>query len=186
MRTPRRVVLNLVFISAAYLTGPTAAEAGIRSIKSRYLVELMDSFVLPESTTQLAGYPVITQFKHVFHGFTTELNQREVLDIARLSEVKKVHPLQKFKPHAVQTNPRWNLDMLDQTSKRYDKTYSYRASGKGVVVYTVDSGIDFNHPEFEGRARAGIDVSSERNTPLENVDGFGHGTHIAGLIGSKT
>ncbi len=186
MRTPRRVFLNLVSLSAACLTSLTPAEAGIGSVKSRYLVELKDSIVLPESTTQLAGYPVITQFKHVFHGFTTELNQREVLEIARLSEVKKVHPLQKFKPHAVQTNPRWNLDMLDQTSKRYDKTYSYRASGKGVVVYTVDSGIDFNHPEFEGRARAGIDVSSERNTPLENVDGFGHGTHIAGLIGSKT
>lgn len=186
MSTTRRTILNLVLLITPFFIDKTIAEGGSGSVKSRYLVELKDEYLLPEMATQLASYPVITKYKHVFHGFMSELNQREVLEIAKLSEVKKVYPLRQFKPHAVQSNPRWNIDMLDQTSKRYDKTYSYRNSGKGVVVYTVDSGIDFNHPEFEGRARAGIDVSSERNTALENIDGFGHGTHIAGLIGSKT
>jgi subtilisin family serine protease len=159
---------------------------GLDSIKSRYLIELRENYTLQDTESHFSAYPIITRYRHIFNGFLSELKPNEVKQLAILDGVKKIHSTHQFKPHAVQTDPHWNIDMLDQTSKRYDKTYSYRASGKGIVVYTVDSGIFAAHPEFEGRVRAGIDVSSERNTEFENVDGFGHGTHVAGLIGSKT
>ena len=45
-----------------------------------------------------------------------------------------------------------------------------------VTVGIVDKGVDFTHPEFEGRARALPEYP--RNVPAE------HGTHVAGLIGA--
>ena len=55
------------------------------------------------------------------------------------------------------------------------------AGGEGVDVYIVDTGININHAEFEGRASWGTTI------PQNDVDedGNGHGTHCAGTIGSR-
>jgi len=53
--------------------------------------------------------------------------------------------------------------------------------GEGVDVYIVDTGININHVEFEGRASWG------KTIPQNDVDedGNGHGTHCAGTVGSR-
>lgn len=53
--------------------------------------------------------------------------------------------------------------------------------GEGVDVYVVDTGINIQHVEFEGRASWG------KTIPLNDVDedGNGHGTHCAGTIASR-
>ncbi|SMN22955.1 similar to Saccharomyces cerevisiae YEL060C PRB1 Vacuolar proteinase B (yscB), a serine protease of the subtilisin family [Maudiozyma saulgeensis] len=54
-------------------------------------------------------------------------------------------------------------------------------AGNGVDAYVIDTGININHNEFEGRATWG------KTIPLndEDIDGNGHGTHCAGTIASK-
>lgn len=54
-------------------------------------------------------------------------------------------------------------------------------NGKGVFVYIIDTGINKEHPEFEGRAIFGADFTSEGDGDRNN-----HGTHVAGVVGSKT
>eukprot|EP00741_Cyanophora_paradoxa_P015499 tig00020902_g14962.t1 len=83
-----------------------------------------------------------------------------------------------------QSSPPWNLDRIDQDawSSGGDRKYSYSASGCGVNVYVIDSGIFTEHPEFEGRARNIIDATGENFFG----DCSGHGTHVAGTIGSRT
>ncbi|AOA60668.1 Putative subtilisin-family protease [Komagataella phaffii CBS 7435] len=54
-------------------------------------------------------------------------------------------------------------------------------TGEGVNVYVIDTGIRVNLDEFEGRASFGADF-----TGTGKDDSVGHGTHVAGLIGSKT
>ncbi|CAG8619156.1 9840_t:CDS:2, partial [Cetraspora pellucida] len=77
----------------------------------------------------------------------------------------------------------WGLDRIDQRSPLLSKTYSYpESAGYGVDVYVVDTGIDIDHPEFEGRASWGI-TTTKRNT---DKDENGHGTFVAGIIGGKT
>lgn len=64
-------------------------------------------------------------------------------------------------------------------------TFLYRypsSAGEGVTVYIIDTGIDVKHEEFEGRAKWGITIPEME----EDVDGNGHGTHCAGIVGSKS
>lgn len=60
--------------------------------------------------------------------------------------------------------------------------YEYDSEGgDGVDVYVIDTGINVNHVEFEGRAAWGYTV------PQNDVDedGNGHGSHCAGTIASR-
>jgi len=64
-------------------------------------------------------------------------------------------------------------------------------TGKGVNVYVMDSGVRVSHVEFQGRAIPTLDaysrppkVCSSSSTTCA-ADNRGHGTHVAGTVGSK-
>ncbi|KAJ3075664.1 hypothetical protein HK102_005551 [Quaeritorhiza haematococci] len=72
----------------------------------------------------------------------------------------------------------WGLKKISQSNK-----YLYPSNGgRDVDVYVVDGGIDIDHPEFEGRVSNG--VSFVAGGSFEDLRG--HGTHVAGIIASKT
>lgn len=65
------------------------------------------------------------------------------------------------------------------------------ATGKGVRVAVIDSGVDAGHPALEGcvEVDAGIEVTVEADGgtvdhPGPHPDAFGHGTAVAGIIHS--
>jgi subtilisin family serine protease len=55
------------------------------------------------------------------------------------------------------------------------------ATGRGVSIAIIDSGIDANHPDLRGRVRIARNLVSEH--PLAR-DGEVHGTAVAGIIAS--
>ena len=75
----------------------------------------------------------------------------------------------------------WGLDRIDQRALPLSATYSYTPTGAGVHVYIIDTGIWTLHPEFGGRADNVYDVIG-----LAGEDCNGHGTHVAGIVGSAT
>ena len=82
----------------------------------------------------------------------------------------------------------WHLDRLDQESLPLDKTYTVNnLTGENIDVYILDSGIHYEHADFNGRALYPgcdpIDKLHHQNQTGRNCEG--HGTHVAVLVGGN-
>jgi subtilisin family serine protease len=78
----------------------------------------------------------------------------------------------------------WNLDILDQRARPLNGRFTTKATGKGVHVYVIDTGMDISHKEFGGRAHRGADfVGPKDSGDCFSEEGVGHGTFVAGVIG---
>jgi subtilisin family serine protease len=64
-----------------------------------------------------------------------------------------------------------------------DNIEGYAAGGSAVVVGSIDTGVDMDHPEFTGRLIAGKDWYNNDNNP---EDENGHGTHTSGTMAGST
>ncbi|KAI6649236.1 Proteinase T-like [Oopsacas minuta] len=84
---------------------------------------------------------------------------------------------------------RYNLDMIDQGCYECNNgRYEPEATGEGVDIYILDTGIRFDHSEFGNRASyGGYDaVDDFQNQNQQGVDCHGHGTHCAGIAAGIT
>jgi serine protease len=59
------------------------------------------------------------------------------------------------------------------------------ANGGDVEVGSIDTGVDFSHPEFTGRLIAGTDWLDTKTGPDDTPD-EGHGTHTTGTMAGST
>jgi len=89
--------------------------------------------------------------------------------------------IKKFDSCNVQGNAVWGLDRIAEEDVDLDGTYIYPEEESSVDAYIVDTGIQINHVEFQGRAVWGANFIDDIDT-----DCNGHGTHVAGTIGSAT
>lgn len=77
---------------------------------------------------------------------------------------------------ACQRNAPWHLSSVN--GKRLpDAKYSYDNVQAETTVYVVDTWVDTEHPDFQGRA--------SRGPAFESGSGS-HGTHVAGLVASSS
>ena len=75
----------------------------------------------------------------------------------------------------------WGLVRTSYSNRpAYGSTpYLYENEGSDVDIYVLDTGIDFEHVDFNGRAVPGmISYAHKEEGPL---DYKGHGTHVAGI-----
>src|SRR3989442_14521982 len=78
----------------------------------------------------------------------------------------------------------WGLDRIDQTALPLSGTYTWTSTAAGVHAYIIDTGIWTMHPDFGGPADEVYDVASVLG--INGQDCNGHGTHVAGTVGSAT
>lgn len=67
-----------------------------------------------------------------------------------------------------------------------------QATGAGITVAVIDTGVDASHPDLEGRVLAGAIVKADETTgepvlvpaTVEETsdDWYGHGSHVAGIV----
>ncbi|KAF3917594.1 Cerevisin [Arthrobotrys entomopaga] len=156
----------------------------------------------------------IKTFGQTIRGATMLLNQTEQVRISKLPYISSIDKNTKARivtsPHhenitrantpqlrrrgtVRENNSTWGLQRISSTGKvdlkdrdDMDMVYKYRYDdqfdiGTGVDAYVVDTGIDVRHVDFGGRAKVIFSAFDGDMT-----DGQGHGTHLSGIIGSKT
>ena len=64
-----------------------------------------------------------------------------------------------------------------------DNIENYAAGGSDVVIGSIDTGVDMDHPEFAGRLLPGRDWYNKDNNP---EDDDGHGSHTTGTMAGST
>lgn len=116
-----------------------------------------------------------------------DLNTAKIVDDdENVKSIKEAHyvPMNSL---IEQQNAPWSLASLSQpsSSEAPSKQQSYiydETAGEGTWAYVLDTGIDLNHDEFEGRAISGFECELCHKAKLKHD----HGTSVAGVIGSKT
>jgi len=73
----------------------------------------------------------------------------------------------------------WGLVRTSQIELNINGKYSYEDDGGGAYAFVLDTGIYWQHNDFNGRASWGANFVNDG----DNNDKNGHGTHCAGTIG---
>lgn len=157
-------------------------------IPGQYIVVFRKDVRDPKSVAKALASKHGAKLKHTYEaalkGMAVELSDTAAAALRQDPAVEYVEQNQVVRVIAepiVQPGATAGLDRIDQRFLPLSGTYSYSADGAGVWVYIIDTGINFGHQDFGGRAFLGIDASWSGTT--DGVDCNGHGTHVAGTIG---
>ncbi|KAG9503789.1 hypothetical protein J7337_003746 [Fusarium musae] len=139
---------------AASLIVPRGADRA----ESKHVVVMKTEAVAQAVASTVARIVSTTDYTYsnLFNGFSASLTKSELKDLLN--------------------DPNVDFIEKDHTTYTYDES-----AGQGTCTYVLDTGIEVDHPEFEGRARF-----VQNFVDNADLDANGHGTHIAGSIGSKT
>lgn len=72
----------------------------------------------------------------------------------------------------------WNLPQISA-----ERGWDLTKGSSEIIVAVIDTGVQTDHPDLEGRLVEGINIISPSSPPEDDV---GHGTHVAGIISAQT
>jgi subtilisin family serine protease len=150
-----------------------AARSG--GIDGAYIVVVKEG-ADPRSVAAVAGVNPHYVYTAALHGFAGELNAGQLNALQHNPNVDYIEQDGIATIATTQSGATWGLDRIDQRNRPLSGTYTYTTTASNVTAYIIDTGLQANHPQFGGRA-AMVYGAADCN---------GHGTHVAGTIGSST
>eukprot|EP00160_Parvularia_atlantis_P016337 Unigene5138_Nuclearia_a/m.15772 Unigene5138_Nuclearia_a/g.15772 ORF Unigene5138_Nuclearia_a/g.15772 Unigene5138_Nuclearia_a/m.15772 type:complete len:420 (-) Unigene5138_Nuclearia_a:83-1342(-) len=151
---------------------PGGDQPRVRAVYRRaingYALQCSDSFLL--AVRARGEREVLRVEPDVFVGFDGDAPARP--DAAPTPDAADVDRTEQRNP------PSWGLDRIDQALQPLDQLFRYPdVAGADVDVYSLDTGVDVEHPDFGGRAVWGKTIVAGS----ADADGNGHGTSTAAI-----
>lgn len=161
----------------------TVSSTETRTVTDRELLREYQLEVVEEDTESESNATVVT-------GILTydEYVARDDVDLSLTDTYRKA---------VSNMNSRINPDYADRISESYGKTleavgapvaWSRGYTGKGSTIAILDSGIDLDHSEFQGRILDTGCFTTMCENGYETIDDGNrksHGTHVAGIAGAS-
>jgi subtilisin family serine protease len=180
-------------VSRGQTSAPLLGTSNPDAIPGQYIVVFSDGAAADLSSQSASGLisslgldPQGVQVQQVYgaalNGFAAKLSTQNLAKLQADKRVKYIEQDAKMHMSATQTGATWGLDRVDQRNLPLDGSYTYTSTASGVKVYIIDTGINTAHTNFGGRAIWGTNTTGDGN----NSDCQGHGTHVAGTVGSAT
>ncbi|EGX92981.1 oryzin precursor [Cordyceps militaris CM01] len=181
------VLLSILPLAAAVPTAKRSEPAplliprgvGANSlIAGEYLVKFKEGSALAAVEEAMKQLPNGSGeiFSEVFKGFSGQFDDAT---LSLLRDHPDNHLMTAFS--GISQNPSaWGLSRISHKDPGTSDYLYDSSAGAGTCSYVVDSGIDASHSDFDGRA----ELIKTFFGP--NKDNCGHGTHVAGIIGSTT
>ncbi|MHA0041963.1 S8 family peptidase [Deinococcus sp. PEB2-63] len=180
-------------VSRGQTSAPLLGTSNPEAIPGQYIVVFSDGAAADLSSQSASGLittlgldPQGVQVQQVYgaalNGFAAKLSTQNLAKLQADKRVKYIEQDARMHMTATQSGATWGLDRIDQRNLPLDSSYTYGSTASGVKAYIIDTGINTAHTNFGGRAIWGTNTTGDGN----NSDCQGHGTHVAGTVGSAT
>jgi minor extracellular serine protease Vpr len=144
-------------------------------------------------------------YSTLFNGVSISASEKAISEIRGLDGVTAVYPMQTTSLDQATAAFEPDLTFAVTMTRRRHAQSRLGYTGRGVHVATMDSGVDYDHPDLGGCFGPGCrvttghdfvgddydDLESDRAwQPVPHPDPYpddcnGHGTHLAGIVGAN-
>jgi subtilisin family serine protease len=179
----RGITVALAVMACACFTWTGLAAAAVQAgdaIDGSYIV-VLKAGKSPKAVAADGNARTKFVYREAVNGFAADLSGAQVAKLRGDSRVAYVEQDRVVTAAATQANATWGLDRIDQRTRPLSTTYTYASTAPNVSAYVIDTGIATAHADFGGRAANVYDAFGGNGQ-----DCHGHGTHVAGTIGSTT
>jgi serine protease AprX len=171
-----KFVVTLGLLSVSSLIAAPKLSKDLEALPPSASVNVILRFTRPPSAADMTtvsqlGGVLKTKFEHL-NGALVSLKAGQLKALAANSNITYISPDRKISA---------NLEFAEPTVNA-NTAFQYGWTGAGIGVAVIDSGVYYSHPDLRPRVVYSQSfVAGDSSTK----DAYGHGTHVAGIVGGN-